>query len=30
MNQEKGSIAGIDRGKVMMYGLSTFVWCKKT
>ena len=31
LNKEKGAhISGIDRGKVMMYGLSTCVWCKKT
>ncbi len=30
-NKEKGNhIPGIDRGKVIMYGLSTCVWCKKT
>lgn len=30
-NEEKGNhVSGIDRGKVMMYGLSTCVWCKKT
>jgi glutaredoxin len=30
-NKEKGDhVSGIDRGKVMMYGLSTCVWCKKT
>jgi glutaredoxin len=23
-------ISGIDRGKVVIYGLSTCVWCKKT
>jgi glutaredoxin len=23
-------ISGIDRGKVVMYGLSTCVWCKRT
>lgn len=31
LNKEKGAhISGIDRGKVVMYGLSTCVWCKKT
>jgi glutaredoxin-like protein NrdH len=30
-NKDKGNhVSGIDRGKVMMYGLSTCVWCKKT
>ncbi|KKH93788.1 glutaredoxin [Methanosarcina sp. 1.H.T.1A.1] len=30
-NREKGNhVSGIDRGKVVMYGLSTCVWCKKT
>lgn len=30
-NKEKGNhVSGVDRGKVMMYGLSTCVWCKKT
>ena len=30
-NTEKGNhVSGIDRGKVVMYGLSTCVWCKKT
>lgn len=30
-NKEKGNhISGVDRGKVVMYGLSTCVWCKKT
>ncbi|WP_269852135.1 thioredoxin domain-containing protein [Methanosarcina horonobensis] len=29
-NKEKGDhVSGIDRGKVIMYGLSTCVWCKK-
>ena len=29
--KEKGNhVSGIDRGKVIMYGLSTCVWCKKT
>nr|3NZN_A Chain A, Glutaredoxin [Methanosarcina mazei]3NZN_B Chain B, Glutaredoxin [Methanosarcina mazei] len=23
-------VSGVDRGKVIMYGLSTCVWCKKT
>jgi len=28
---DKGKhVSGIDRGKVVMYGLSTCVWCKKT
>ena len=28
---DKGKhVSGIDRGKVIMYGLSTCVWCKKT
>lgn len=31
LNQEKGNhVSGIERGKVVMYGLSTCVWCKKT
>jgi glutaredoxin len=32
-NQNKDKVnhvSGIDRGKVIMYGLSTCVWCKKT
>ena len=30
-NKEKGNhVPGIDRGKVVMYGLSTCVWCKRT
>jgi glutaredoxin-like protein NrdH len=30
-NKDKENhVSGIDRGKVMMYGLSTCVWCKKT
>lgn len=30
-NKEKGNhVPGVDRGKVIMYGLSTCVWCKKT
>jgi glutaredoxin-like protein NrdH len=30
-SKENGShVSGIDRGKVVMYGLSTCVWCKKT
>jgi len=30
-NKDKGNhVPGIDRGKVVMYGLSTCVWCKKT
>lgn len=29
--KEKGNhVPGIDRGKIMMYGLSTCVWCKRT
>jgi glutaredoxin-like protein NrdH len=31
MSQEKsGHITGINKGKIVMYGLSTCVWCKKT
>ena len=31
LNKEQGDhISGIDRGKVVMYGLSTCVWCRKT
>jgi glutaredoxin len=31
LDKEKGNhISGIDRGKVVMYGLSTCVWCNKT
>lgn len=31
LSKEKGNhVPGIDRGKVIMYGLSTCVWCKKT
>ena len=31
MSQEKsGHIKGINKGKIVMYGLSTCVWCKKT
>jgi len=31
LNKEQGDhVSGIDRGKVVMYGLSTCVWCKKT
>ncbi|AKB12549.1 Glutaredoxin [Methanosarcina thermophila] len=31
LSKEQGEhIPGIDRGKVVMYGLSTCVWCKKT
>jgi glutaredoxin-like protein NrdH len=31
MNQVKsGHITGNNKGKVVMYGLSTCVWCKKT
>jgi glutaredoxin len=30
-NKEKGNhVSGVDRGKIVMYGLSTCVWCKKT
>jgi len=30
-NKEKGNhVPGVDRGKVIMYGLSTCVWSKKT
>lgn len=30
-SKEKGDhVSGIDKGKVIMYGLSTCVWCKKT
>lgn len=30
-NKEKGNhVPGVGRGKVVMYGLSTCVWCKKT
>jgi glutaredoxin len=28
--EERGHISGIDKGKVIMYGLSTCVWCKRT
>ena len=29
--RDKGAhLSGINRGKVVMYGLSTCVWCKKT
>src|SRR4030042_5339749 len=28
---EKGNhISGVDKGKIVMYGLSTCVWCKRT
>ena len=27
---EKGHISGVNKGKIVMYGLSTCVWCKKT
>jgi glutaredoxin-like protein NrdH len=27
---KRGHITGINKGKVIMYGLSTCVWCKKT
>jgi len=31
LDKEKGNhVSGIDRGKVVVYGLSTCVWCKKT
>lgn len=31
LSKEQGDhIPGIDRGKVVMYGLSTCVWCRKT
>ena len=31
LNKEQGDhVSGIDRGKVVMYGLSTCVWCRKT
>lgn len=31
LSKEQGDhISGIDRGKVVMYGLSTCVWCRKT
>jgi len=31
LNKDQGNhISGIDRGKVVMYGLSTCVWCKRT
>lgn len=31
LDKDKGAhISGVDRGKVVMYGLSTCVWCKKT
>jgi glutaredoxin-like protein NrdH len=31
MSQVKsGHITGIKKGKVVMYGLSTCIWCKKT
>jgi glutaredoxin len=31
LSKEQGThISGIDRGKVIMYGLSTCVWCKRT
>jgi glutaredoxin len=31
LDKEKGAhVSGIDRGKVVMYGLTTCVWCKKT
>ena len=30
-SNEKGNhVSGIDRGKIVMYGLSTCVWCKRT
>lgn len=31
MSQAKsGHITGINKGKIVMYGLSTCIWCKKT
>ncbi|AYK15907.1 MAG: glutaredoxin family protein [Methanosarcina flavescens] len=31
LSKDQGDhIPGIDRGKVVMYGLSTCVWCKRT
>lgn len=31
LSKEQGDhVSGIDRGKVVMYGLSTCVWCGKT
>lgn len=31
LSKEQGNhVSGINRGKVVMYGLSTCVWCKKT
>lgn len=31
LSKEQGDhVSGIDRGKVVMYGLSTCVWCRKT
>jgi len=31
LNKEQGDhISGVDKGKVVMYGLSTCVWCRKT
>jgi glutaredoxin-like protein NrdH len=31
LNKEQGDhVSGIDKGKVVMYGLSTCVWCRKT
>ena len=31
LDKEKGEhISGIDKGKIVMYGLSTCVWCKRT
>ncbi len=29
-NDKGNHVSGMDRGKVLMYGLSTCVWCKKT
>lgn len=29
-NNKGNHVSGMDRGKVLMYGLSTCVWCKKT
>jgi glutaredoxin len=31
LNKEQGDhVSGIDRGHIVMYGLSTCVWCKRT
>jgi len=29
-NDKGNHVSGTDKGKVLMYGLSTCVWCKKT